>query len=102
MLKCYMNCMFHEYEIVDDAGEFHMEKVKAKIPDSVREVALRLLDTCFDVHVDGETQCHRAFMLHSCWKKADPYVCLIQFRPFILIIIVCLCFWFKLQHYFLA
>lgn len=75
ILKCYMNCMFHEYLIVDDNGEFHMDKVKAKLPPSVREVAFRLLDACFNVHTDGETQCDRAHLLHLCWKKTDPYVC---------------------------
>ena len=74
LLKCYMNCLFHEYEVVDDNGEFHMEKVKERIPDSLRAVAIPFLDKCFNVHVDGETQCQRAFLLHECWKKADPLV----------------------------
>lgn len=74
VVKCYMNCMFHEYEIVDDDGEFHTEKVIDKIPDSLKAVAIPLLNTCFNVHVDGETQCDRAHLLHKCWKLADPVV----------------------------
>lgn len=94
-----MNCLFHEYEVVDDGGDLHVDKVKIKIPDSVKEVAYRLLDTCLGAHEPGETLCDRAFLLHTCWKQADPVVRphenSVQHRS------VQLTSLFSFQHYFL-
>lgn len=71
-LKCYMNCLFHEFGMVDDAGEAHFEKILNRLPDSVQKVAGQMLAKC--EHPQGANLCERAFWLHSCFKGADPVV----------------------------
>ncbi|NP_001298171.1 pheromone-binding protein-related protein 6 precursor [Stomoxys calcitrans] len=69
-LKCYMNCLFHEFEVVDDNGDVHMEKLLAAIPDSLRDLLVNASKNC--IHPEGDTLCHKAWWFHQCWKKADP------------------------------
>lgn len=73
-LKCYMNCLFHEYGVVDDDGEVHFEKLLKKVPDSIKAIATNMLSKC--LHPQGETLCEKAFWLHKCFKELDPVVCL--------------------------
>lgn len=73
-LKCYMNCIFHELDIVDDNGEVHYDKLKAFIPDVLRDYVFQLVVDC-ESHIPvGETQCDRAWSWHLCWKKMDSKV----------------------------
>nr|ANA52575.1 odorant binding protein 1 [Bradysia odoriphaga]AWC08412.1 odorant-binding protein 1 [Bradysia odoriphaga] len=69
-MKCYMNCLFHEARVVDENGEVHLEMVHELLPESMKDIALNMGKKC--LYPKGETQCDRAFWLHSCWKKADP------------------------------
>ncbi|XP_005176974.2 pheromone-binding protein-related protein 6 [Musca domestica] len=69
-LKCYMNCLFHEFDVVDDNGDVHLEKLFAAIPGSLRELLVNASQNC--VHPEGDTLCHKAWWFHQCWKKADP------------------------------
>lgn len=71
-MKCYMNCLFHEARVVGDDGEVHIDKLHDYLPDSMSDIALNMGKKC--LYPKGETQCDRAFWLHSCWKKADPKV----------------------------
>lgn len=74
-LKCYMNCMFHEMEVVDDRGHVHLEKVQDAYGDN-EEMHLILLNMgkrC--LYPKGDTLCDKAFWLNRCWKRADPKVC---------------------------
>lgn len=74
-LKCYMNCMFHEMEVVDDRGHVHLEKVQDAFGDN-QEMHLILLNMgkrC--LYPKGDTLCDKAFWLNRCWKRADPKVC---------------------------
>ncbi len=76
-LKCYMNCVFHEWQVVDDNGEVHLERMNADILDKFgRETEDKLIAMgrkC--LYPKGSNQCERAFWLHKCWKTADPKVC---------------------------
>nr|QYL00041.1 OBP15 [Eupeodes corollae] len=69
-LKCYMNCIFHEFEVVDENGDVHLETLFRTVPDSIREVLLNMSKNC--IHPEGDTLCHKAWWFHQCWKKADP------------------------------
>nr|AAV74624.1 odorant binding protein 3 [Musca domestica] len=69
-LKCYMNCFFHEIEVVDDHGDVHLEKLFATVPLPMRDNLMEMSKGC--VHPEGDTLCHKVWWFHQCWKKADP------------------------------
>ncbi|XP_055384795.1 pheromone-binding protein-related protein 6-like [Condylostylus longicornis] len=69
-LKCYMNCLFHEIQVVDANGDVHLEKLYKKIPDNLKDIALKMTEKC--IHPEGDTLCQKAWWFHQCWKKADP------------------------------
>ncbi|XP_055696598.1 pheromone-binding protein-related protein 6-like [Lutzomyia longipalpis] len=69
-LKCYMNCLFHEFEVVDDTGHVHFEKLYNRIPESMKERAKVTMDKCLDPV--GADLCEKAYWLHKCWKTNDP------------------------------
>ncbi|XP_055696594.1 general odorant-binding protein 83a-like [Lutzomyia longipalpis] len=69
-LKCYMNCVFHEAEVVNDNGEVHLEKLHDKLPASMHDIALHMGKRC--LYPEGETLCDKAFWLNKCWKTSDP------------------------------
>ncbi|EDW84632.1 Odorant-binding protein 83a [Drosophila willistoni] len=69
-LKCYMNCFFHEIDVVDDKGDVHLEKLFYTVPNSIREKLMQMSENC--IHPEGDTLCHKAWWFHQCWKKADP------------------------------
>ncbi|EDV90737.1 GH14293 [Drosophila grimshawi] len=69
-LKCYMNCLFHEFEVVDDKGDVHLEMLFSSVPHSVRDNMMAASEHC--IHPEGDTLCHKAWWFHQCWKKADP------------------------------
>lgn len=71
-LKCYMNCIFHEANVVDEEGNVHLEKLHDMLPESMSDIAMHMGKKC--LYPEGDTQCERAFWLHRCWKKADPRV----------------------------
>lgn len=71
-LKCYMNCLFHEFGMVDDAGEAHFEKILGRLPASMQPAAAQMLAEC--EHPQGGNLCERAFWLHGCFKRNDPVV----------------------------
>ena len=71
-LKCYMNCIFHEAQVVDENGNVHLEKLHDMLPESMSDIALNMGKKC--LYPKGDTQCERAFWLHKCWKTADPRV----------------------------
>lgn len=98
MLKCYMNCIFHEFEVVDDEGEVHFDKVLRRIPDSMKEIAKNMLSKC--EHPEGDNLCKRAFWLHKCWKGIDPVVRL--FMEFLFLFVFWVLFFFHSQHYFIV
>lgn len=78
-LKCYMSCLFHEMDVVDDRGFVHLEKVQDAYGDN-EEMHLILLNMgkrC--LYPKGDTLCEKAFWLNSCWKRADPKVVVILF-----------------------
>ncbi|XP_036325307.1 pheromone-binding protein-related protein 6-like [Rhagoletis pomonella] len=69
-LKCYMNCLFHEIDVVDDNGDVHLETLYNTVPGTVRDKLINMAKDC--VHPQGDTLCHKAWWFHQCWKKADP------------------------------
>ncbi|KAH8326610.1 hypothetical protein KR067_010954 [Drosophila pandora] len=70
-LKCYMNCLFHEFDVVDENGDVHMEKLLNAIPgEKLRNMMINASKDC--IHPEGDTLCHKAWWFHQCWKKADP------------------------------
>lgn len=70
-LKCYMNCLFHEFAVVDDNGDAHFEKIRAVVPDSMKFIFDNMAAGC--MHPKGDNNlCEKAFWLHKCWKAADP------------------------------
>nr|CBA11312.1 odorant binding protein 8 [Glossina morsitans morsitans] len=71
-LKCYMNCLFHEVNVVDDAGELHFEKLVRMIPEPFLEMVKHIIDACESHIPKGETQCDRAWSWHVCFKQTDP------------------------------
>lgn len=71
-LKCYMNCIFHEANVMDENGDVHLEKLHDMLPESMADIAMHMGKKC--LYPVGDTQCERAFWLHSCWKTADPRV----------------------------
>ncbi|KAH8359098.1 hypothetical protein KR093_004247, partial [Drosophila rubida] len=71
-LKCYMNCLFHEFEVVDDNGDVHLDTLFHSVPHSIRDKLIAMSQHC--IHPEGDTLCHKAWWFHQCWKKADPQV----------------------------
>lgn len=69
-LKCYMACVFEETDMYGANGEVHLESVYNALPDSMKDVALKMGLACLKVR--GEGRCERAFWLHSCWRRIDP------------------------------
>uniref|UniRef100_A0A1L8DPG7 Putative odorant-binding protein 1 n=2 Tax=Nyssomyia neivai TaxID=330878 RepID=A0A1L8DPG7_9DIPT len=69
-LKCYMNCIFHKAEVVDDTGHVHFEKLRGKVPDDLKDIGYPMLSKCVDPI--GEDLCEKAYWLHKCFKQADP------------------------------
>nr|ALZ41678.1 pheromone binding protein-related protein 3 [Liriomyza sativae] len=69
-LKCYMNCLFHEINVVDNNGDVHMEKLFETVPREYRQKLMDMSQNC--IHPEGDTLCHKAWWFHQCWKKADP------------------------------
>lgn len=67
-----MSCLFHEFNVVDDQGDAHFEKIMNRIPDSMKEIARAMLASC--EHPKGDNLCERAYWLHKCWKELDPVV----------------------------
>lgn len=66
-----MNCLFHEFGVVDDNGDVHLETLFKNIPISIRDLLMKA-ENC--IHPEGDTLCHKAWWFHQCWKKADPVV----------------------------
>nr|BAN59718.1 odorant-binding protein [Delia antiqua]BAS69449.1 odorant-binding protein 10 [Delia platura] len=71
-LKCYMNCLFHEVNVVDDNGELHYEQLKRLLPDNLKEFVQHIIDACESHVPQGGTQCDRAWSWHVCFKQTDP------------------------------
>lgn len=71
-LKCYMNCLFHEFEVVDDNGDVHLDTLFHSIPHSIRDKVIGMSEHCTDP--EGDNLCQKAWWFHQCWKKADPQV----------------------------
>lgn len=69
-LKCYMNCIFHQTGVMDENNNVHLEKLLNSLPDSMKDIALKMGVKC--LKVKGDTECERAFWLHKCWKTTDP------------------------------
>lgn len=69
-LKCYMACVFEQTQVVDRNGDVHLETLYNRLPDSMKDVALKMGLRC--LKVSGSGPCERAFWLHSCWKRSDP------------------------------
>nr|AWY62809.1 odorant binding protein [Liriomyza trifolii] len=69
-LKCYMNCLFHEIEAVDENGDVHLEKLFDMLPTKLRTLLVEMSKDC--KHPEGDTLCQKAWWFHQCWKKADP------------------------------
>lgn len=69
-LKCYMHCIFHEANVLDDNGEVHLEKFHDMLPGSMQDIALQMGKKC--LYPKGDNECEKAFWLHKCWKMADP------------------------------
>lgn len=70
-----MNCLFHEFKVVDDNGDVHFEKIQThidRLDDEIREIANNILKNC--KNPEGADPCERAFSIHKCWKMADPKV----------------------------
>ncbi|XP_058813897.1 general odorant-binding protein 83a-like [Topomyia yanbarensis] len=70
-LKCYMECMFRQFNVTKPDGDVDMIGVYHAIPKQLKTVALKVYNKCRDV-VDGGTLCERAFSHHKCWKQTDP------------------------------
>ncbi|XP_033149915.1 uncharacterized protein LOC108603747 [Drosophila busckii] len=69
-LKCYMNCLFHELEVVDDNGDVHLDTLYHSVPHSIRAHLMDMSAKC--LHPVGDTLCEKAWWFNQCWKKADP------------------------------
>lgn len=73
-MKCYMNCLFHYFGLVDDAGEVHFDTIQFhvdKMDEEFRSIANPLIKAC--QNPEGADQCERAFSIHKCWKTTDPH-----------------------------
>lgn len=84
-LKCYMNCLFHEVNIVDDDGELHYEKLKRVLPDELTQFVQHIIDACESHVPQGSNQCERAWSWHVCFKQTDPVVIIITYFYFLLL-----------------
>lgn len=73
-LKCYMNCLFHEMEVVHDNGSVNLEKVQDAYGDSdeMHLILLNMMKRC--LYPKGDNLCEKAYWLNKCWKNADPTV----------------------------
>lgn len=73
-LKCYMNCLFHEMEVVHDNGSVNLEKVQDIFGDNdeMHLILLNMMKRC--LYPKGDTLCEKAYWLNKCWKNADPTV----------------------------
>lgn len=69
---CYMDCIFHEANVLTDDGEVHLEKFHEMLPASMQDIALKMGEKC--MKPEGKNRCEKAFWLHKCWKTADPEV----------------------------
>ncbi|XP_031617430.1 pheromone-binding protein-related protein 6-like [Contarinia nasturtii] len=72
-LKCYMSCLFHEFNVVDDNGDPHFEKIQTHVDrfdEEIRHIANKLVAAC--QNPQGQDKCERAFSIHKCWKTTDP------------------------------
>lgn len=70
-----MSCSFHEAQIVDEAGELHLEKMIEGVEmlgPEVEKIFLEMGKRC--LRTQGESQCDRAFWYNKCWKQSDPKV----------------------------
>ncbi|XP_055524378.1 pheromone-binding protein-related protein 6-like [Wyeomyia smithii] len=70
-LKCYMECLFRNFNVTKPNGDVDLIEVYHAIPKELNSVALKVLNKCRDI-ADGSTRCERAFSLHKCWKQTDP------------------------------
>lgn len=74
-LKCYMSCVFHEADVVDDKGDLHLEKIQThieKLDQEIQDIAYQMGKKC--LRPVGDNVCERAFWYHKCWKTASPEV----------------------------
>ncbi|KAJ6637804.1 Pheromone-binding protein-related protein 6 [Pseudolycoriella hygida] len=71
-LKCYMNCMFHEMEVVHDNGNVNLEKIQDAYGDGneMHLILLNMMKRC--LYPKGDNLCEKAYWLNKCWKNADP------------------------------
>ncbi|XP_055685311.1 general odorant-binding protein 83a-like [Lutzomyia longipalpis] len=69
-LKCYMNCLFHKIQVVDDTGHVHFEKLRLKVPDDLKDVGHNMIAQC--ENPVGANLCEKAYWLHTCFKRVDP------------------------------
>lgn len=69
-LKCYMSCIFHETNVVDDTGHVHLEKLLKSLPERMHDIAFSMGKKC--LYPVGDNMCEKAFWLHKCWKTQDP------------------------------
>lgn len=67
-----MNCLFHEFEVVDDNGDVHLDTLFHSVPHSIRDKLIGMSEHC--THPVGDNLCDKAWWFHQCWKKADPQV----------------------------
>lgn len=74
-----MNCLFHEFEVVDDNGDVHLDTLFHSVPHSIRDKLIGMSEHC--THPVGDNLCDKAWWFHQCWKKADPQVSGIVLLP---------------------
>lgn len=73
-LKCYMNCLFHEMDVVHDNGNVNLEKVQDAYGGDwdMHIILLNMMKRC--LYPKGDNLCEKAYWLNKCWKNADPVV----------------------------
>jgi len=81
-----MNCLFHEFEVVDDNGDVHLETLFHSVPHSIRDKLIAMSKHC--VHPEGDTLCQKAWWFHQCWKKADPSVSILYLKLWQLFLLI--------------
>lgn len=102
-LKCYMNCLFHEMEVVHDNGNVNLEKVQDAYgnDDEMHVILLHMMKRC--LYPKGDNLCEKAYWLNKCWKNADPTVIsFFQSLSSIGNVFKVIFFFCFFQHYFLV
>ncbi|XP_006620447.1 general odorant-binding protein 83a-like [Apis dorsata] len=70
-LKCYFNCVFEKFNVMDKKnGKIKYDLLKKIIPEAFKEIGKEMIDSCSSI--DSDDKCEKSFMFMKCMFEVNP------------------------------